>query len=283
MLLAVSTCLVAQPISDTLELSLAEVKALRAASPMAGVVEISDTSLRLSSSAPALSDVLQQLTPYAVRIYGTGGVATLAYRGSAAHHSEVLWNGVPLNSGFLGMSDLSMMVLATGDILRIGQDGAPSVLPGALLQLQSSLPDSGEHKVDMDLTGGSFGSLNASAHLAAGGKLLHLFVRNPEFLEDAGGRKAGLLEVAGQRLADLPAGAVSQLKRGVPPVAGFAPGHHRAGAGLHHGHRDRPAVRVENAGHAHLASDYSKSHLLIPKKKRRSQRVLPSLTAIRIF
>ncbi|HRZ77870.1 MAG TPA: TonB-dependent receptor, partial [Bacteroidales bacterium] len=65
-----------------------------------------------------------------------------------------------------------MMVLATGDILRIGQDGAPSVLPGALLQLQSSLPDSGEHKVDMDLTGGSFGSLNASAHLAAGGKRL---------------------------------------------------------------------------------------------------------------
>lgn len=74
---------------------------------------------------------LQQHTPAFVRQYGAPGqLATLNLRGTSAMHTAVLWEGVPLNSPTLGLSDLSLIPL---DIL-----GQTKLLPGGETALVGS-------------------------------------------------------------------------------------------------------------------------------------------------
>ena len=40
--------------------------------------------------------------------YGNGGLSTISLRGTSASHTNVLWNGIPVNSPTLGQSDYSV-------------------------------------------------------------------------------------------------------------------------------------------------------------------------------
>ncbi len=56
--------------------------------------------------------------------YGSGNLSTIAYRGTAASHTAVLWNGVPINSLLNGQTDFSTLHLANADIFSIGSGEA---------------------------------------------------------------------------------------------------------------------------------------------------------------
>lgn len=56
-----------------------------------------------------LSDLLSAHSPVFVKSYGQGSLATVSYRGTGASHTNILWNGVRLNSPMLGQMDISLV------------------------------------------------------------------------------------------------------------------------------------------------------------------------------
>lgn len=87
--------------SDTLYLEEACVKENR---HHAGVLDGSRIRSNIGRSSPNL---LQEISSVYVKNYGAGQLSTLAIRGTNASQSLVSWNGINLNSVFLGQSDLS--------------------------------------------------------------------------------------------------------------------------------------------------------------------------------
>lgn len=59
--------------------------------------------------ANSLGDVLAQNTSVFIKSYGRGTLSTASFRGTAASHTQVTWNGMKMNSPMLGMVDLSLV------------------------------------------------------------------------------------------------------------------------------------------------------------------------------
>lgn len=65
-----------------------------------------------------------------IKSYGSNGIATPSFRGTGSGHTQVYWNGLPMNSGGLGLSDFSLTSMAMVDRLRLIH-GAPSLRAGS--------------------------------------------------------------------------------------------------------------------------------------------------------
>src|SRR5690606_11557352 len=71
-----------------------------------------------------LGDILQSNTGIFIKSYGQGGLATASFRGTAASHTKVLWNDMPLNSSMNGLIDFSLLPIAFYDGIEIDYGGA---------------------------------------------------------------------------------------------------------------------------------------------------------------
>lgn len=91
-----------------------------------------------------LSELLSGNSPVFVRGYGLGSQSTASFRGSAASHTQLYWNGTRLNSPSRGYTDLSLLPLFFVDDLFLLHGGSSlSEGTGALggsIHLQN-LPD----------------------------------------------------------------------------------------------------------------------------------------------
>ncbi|HMG15638.1 MAG TPA: TonB-dependent receptor plug domain-containing protein [Saprospiraceae bacterium] len=67
-----------------------------------------DTLIHLNNTS-SLKEVLPLIGLGYVKDYGPGNSATLTYQGTAPQHNQIVWNGIPINSSLLGLSDLSLM------------------------------------------------------------------------------------------------------------------------------------------------------------------------------
>lgn len=56
-----------------------------------------------------MADVLTFNTAIFIKQYGRATLSTVAFRGTAASHTQVMWNGMRINSPMLGMTDFSMI------------------------------------------------------------------------------------------------------------------------------------------------------------------------------
>ncbi|MDD4848335.1 MAG: TonB-dependent receptor [Bacteroidales bacterium] len=56
-----------------------------------------------------LSDLLSENTPIFIKNHGRGALATASFRGTAASHTQVTWNGMNINSPMTGMVDFSQI------------------------------------------------------------------------------------------------------------------------------------------------------------------------------
>ena len=68
-----------------------------------------DSMALVSSMTVQLSDLLAGYSPIFIKSYGNGSVATASFRGTAASHTQLIWNGINLNSPMRGSADLSLM------------------------------------------------------------------------------------------------------------------------------------------------------------------------------
>lgn len=68
-----------------------------------------DTVVLRESVTNSLADVLSQSTSVFIKNYGRGTQATASFRGTAPSHTQVLWNGMKVNSPMLGQVDFSLI------------------------------------------------------------------------------------------------------------------------------------------------------------------------------
>ena len=76
----------------------------------------------------SLTDLLAFNTPLAFKNYGPGQLATVAFRGTSANHTAVLWNGININQPNLGLTDFSTLPVAGFDRLSVQYGSSASVV-----------------------------------------------------------------------------------------------------------------------------------------------------------
>ncbi len=87
-----------------------------------------DSTTLLQFRFGSLTDLLTFNTPLAFKNYGPGQLATVAFRGTSANHTAVLWNGININQPNLGQSDFSTLPVAGFDRLAVQYGSSASVV-----------------------------------------------------------------------------------------------------------------------------------------------------------
>lgn len=119
----------------------------------------------LSKYTHSLSNYLRQHGPIFVKEYGA--LSSAFYRGTSAAHTQLLWNGVPLNSLSTGQIDLALFPVNLFSEVKLNS-GGHSVLSGSgaiggSIQLNNQLHFNPENTWQLDWTKGYFGLENQSA------------------------------------------------------------------------------------------------------------------------
>lgn len=75
-----------------------------------GVVKTKFDSIMLKENiALSMADVLTFNSSLFVKNYGRATLSTVSFRGTSPSHTQVSWNGIPINSPMLGMTDFSLI------------------------------------------------------------------------------------------------------------------------------------------------------------------------------
>ncbi len=83
-----------------------------------------DTSVIQNKMSVSLSDLLSENTSVFIKNHGRGALATASFRGTAASHTQVSWNGININSPMAGMVDFSMIPVYIIDKLQLNHGSA---------------------------------------------------------------------------------------------------------------------------------------------------------------
>jgi vitamin B12 transporter len=174
----------AQAQTDTAQVQLREVQiyGIPSARYLAGVKLQSLDSLALSQSAGQnVGDLLMNQTGIYFRQYGSGMLASPAFRGTGANHTAVLWNGLNINSLTLGQSDFSTLPVFANENLNI-QYGSASALYGSdaiggTINLSSQPTWNQGLSLDFQQVMGSFGLFSSTANLGFSNRKLETKTR----------------------------------------------------------------------------------------------------------
>lgn len=251
MLLSLPGHLISQ--ADTIYIPEVTVTASRVNGWQPGQDQRSIDSLQLSFlKTENLSEALRRQGGIYVRDYGAGNIATAAVRGTAAGHTAVLWNGLPLQDPMLGLSDLSILPLFLFDEARLALGGGSSLWGsgalGGAIHLGSRLEQKGGGSLSYQGEGGSFGYLGQGLRLNCGGsrfsnstKLFLQSADNDYPYQDIFGAERRLPHAGNRQMGALQENIFRFSRRHQVGVYLWA---HRAG-------RDIPPSRVQPASQAH--------------------------------
>ena len=119
-------------------------------------------SVLLNKTTSNLASLLSTSSHIRIRSYGS--LATSSIRGAGAAHTQVLWNGISLNSPMTGQYDLSLVPLFFVNSLRIQSGGMNTLYGdaaiGGSIHLNSKLKFNQGNHLEFTNTVGSFGELN---------------------------------------------------------------------------------------------------------------------------
>ncbi|MFN3490534.1 MAG: TonB-dependent receptor, partial [Emticicia sp.] len=109
-----------------------------------------------------LADFLQYQSPIAFKSYGTGQLTSIAFRGTSAMHTAVMWNGLNINNPMAGQTDFSTVPLLGFDQMAIQYGSSASCVGSDAVGgsiLLNSVPQ--WKKQGMNFTiGGQYGSFD---------------------------------------------------------------------------------------------------------------------------
>lgn len=88
-----------------------------------------DTTVLQNKAVLSLSDLLSENTSVFIKNHGRGALATASFRGTAASHTQVNWNGISINSPMAGMVDFSLIPVYLIDELNL-KHGPASLADG---------------------------------------------------------------------------------------------------------------------------------------------------------
>jgi len=93
-----------------------------------GIISNQIDSIILSENTENnLSEVLSKNTNIFIKNYGKGSLSTASFRGTSATHTQVIWNGIKLNSPMIGQVDLSSIPIFFIDDITVFQ-GSSSLI-----------------------------------------------------------------------------------------------------------------------------------------------------------
>jgi len=114
-----------------------------------------------------LADLLAHESHLYVKSYGAGALASVSLRGTNAHHTAVLWNGININSPMNGITDFSLIPVGLYDIINIQYGGSSSLwgsgaIAGAIHLNNMAILNRGTSS-KFSFSAGSFGTFKQSA------------------------------------------------------------------------------------------------------------------------
>jgi iron complex outermembrane receptor protein len=83
-----------------------------------------DTVVLRDKANLSLSQLLSENTPVFIKEHGRGALATASFRGTAASHTQVNWNGININDPMAGMVDFSLIPVYIVDDLNLKHGSA---------------------------------------------------------------------------------------------------------------------------------------------------------------
>ncbi|MDD3038664.1 TonB-dependent receptor [Bacteroides sp.] len=110
-----------------------------------------DTLVLRESITNSLADILSQSTSIFIKSYGRGTMATASFRGTSPSHTQVLWNGMNINSPMLGQVDFSMIPSYFIDDMSLWHGASSVNVTGSGLGGAITLGTSPEKKKGFDL------------------------------------------------------------------------------------------------------------------------------------
>jgi len=117
-----------QHLKDTLRLPEFELKAGYVRDNMGFKRVKLDSNLMTPLRSADLSVLISNHSTIFIKSYGNNNLASPSFRGTAAHHTQVEWNGISLNSPMLGQTDFSQIPVSQFDRVEIlyGAAGIPN-------------------------------------------------------------------------------------------------------------------------------------------------------------
>lgn len=108
-----------------------------------------------------LTNDLQMKSSLWIRTSAPGSYAQISYRGLSGNHTQVLWEGLPVNSPALGVTDLSSMSAGAIDQLSFGTGGSTGFQSGNSAGGVLLLSDNHSNNKPLAYLGLSYGSFNS--------------------------------------------------------------------------------------------------------------------------
>ncbi|MBL7929601.1 MAG: TonB-dependent receptor [Bacteroidia bacterium] len=105
--------------------------------------------------------------------YGPGGIVTASMRGMEAKHTSIIWNGIPVNSPSLGLTDLAILPVSPGSEVTIFHGNASSLYHTAASGSAIIMEEKNRFEKILSVNGsfesGSFQSRKTAVSLQASG------------------------------------------------------------------------------------------------------------------
>jgi iron complex outermembrane receptor protein len=116
----------------------------------------------------SLNHLLAEQSPVFVKQYGVNSMATIGFRGASAAQSAVLWNGIPISSPAMGVSDVSVLNAGLFDHISLQYGGSSALfgsgnVGGALLLEEEPADFTKKEQLSLSLGLGSFGQKETAA------------------------------------------------------------------------------------------------------------------------
>lgn len=132
----------------------------------------------LNNYRPQLIEVLQFETPIYFKENGLGMVSSASFRGTTAQQTAVVWNGININSTFLGQTDFNLINTQNVSEVLVRPGGGSSQFGtgaiGGVVYLNNTLEVDQENSHKLYTSFGSFNTRNISTNHNISGKKTNL-------------------------------------------------------------------------------------------------------------
>ncbi len=140
-----------------------------------------DSMAMMNKLSLSLSDLLSENTSVFIKSEGRGALATASFRGTAASHTRVTWNGMNINSPMTGMVDFSLIPVYVIDDMSL-KHGAASIADqsgglGGSVNISNKVDWNNRTEVKYTQGIGSFSTYDEFLQLALGNKTIQFKTR----------------------------------------------------------------------------------------------------------
>lgn len=157
----------AQRLADTIRIDEVKVVGQRKIEEIGLTKTRPDSIAMISMATATLSELLSKHSPVFIKSYGRGSEATASFRGTAASHTKVEWNGMPMNSPMRGSVDLSLFPVLFADEAFLLHGGSSLTESSGALGGSIHLNNNAEWNINRNIDIiAEYGSFNTGRYMA---------------------------------------------------------------------------------------------------------------------